>query len=132
MTGIIVFFDSTPVRCYCKKQASIESSTYGSEIVADCIGVEIGIECRYSLHMLGVPIKEVCLLGDNQGMIQDCSIMASQLMKKHNAITYHRIREAVAGRIITLGYIPTDSNLSDILTKSYKGTIVLHHRFWGV
>ena len=90
--------------------------------MAGRIATEMAIEMRYNFRMLGCPIDgPVRLLGDNRGMIQNCSIMASQLKKKHNAIAYHRIREAVAGGIISLGHIPTETNFSDILTKSLRG-----------
>jgi len=34
VTGIIVFVNSTPIRWYCKKQNTVETSMYGAELVA--------------------------------------------------------------------------------------------------
>ena len=84
---------------------------------------------RYKLRMLGVPIENASvLLGDNQSAITSCSIPSSNLKKKHNAIAYHRIREAVAAGIVTLKYIKSGSNLADLLTKALSGN--LHYNLW--
>ena len=58
----------------------------------------------------------------DQGMIQNCSMLSSQLVKKkHNAIAYHRIRESVAAGIIKMGHVSSEKNLSDICTKALPG-----------
>ena len=73
--------------------------------------------------MLGIPVKSpTILLGDNQSSQKNCSNPSSQLKKKHNAIAYHKIREAVAAGIILYGWIRTHFNLSDVLTKPLGGT----------
>ena len=83
----------------------------------------MAIEFRYIFRMLGSEIDgPVRLLGDNRGMVQSCSIMSSQLKKKHNAIAFSRIREATAMNIVSLGHIRSEHNLSDICTKALNGT----------
>jgi len=90
VTGIIVFLGSTPTRWHCKKQNTVERSTYGAEIVAGRLGVEVALEFRYVLRLLGVPIiGPTRMLGDNMLVIQNCLLPGSQLKKKHNAIAYH-------------------------------------------
>ena len=75
----------------------VETSTYGSELVAAQIATDLIIEMRYTLRMLGVPVeKESLLIGDNMSVVLNCTLPSSQLKKKHNAIAYHRVREAVA------------------------------------
>ena len=128
ITGIIVFVNGTPIRWYCKQQNTVESSTYGAEFVAGRIATEMAIELRYTFRMLGVPIDgPVLLLGDNRGMIQNASMMSSQLKKKHNAIAYHRVRECVAANIIQLGFVRSENNFADICTKALNGPKI--HRF---
>jgi hypothetical protein len=39
------------------------------------------------------------ICGDNLGVIQNCTIKGSLLKKKHNAIAYHKTREAAASGI---------------------------------
>ena len=71
VTGILVFVNGTPMKWYCKKQNTVESSTYGSELVAGRLATEMAIEFRYIFRMLGSEIDgPVRLLGDNRGMIQ--------------------------------------------------------------
>ena len=118
VTGIILFLNSTPVKWYCKRQATVESSTYGSELVAGRIAVELVMEIRYKLRMLGVPVEgPAWLFGDNLSMIKSTTIPSSTLKMKHNAIAYHRIREAIASGIVHLQHVNSTENLADILTK---------------
>ena len=122
VTGVMVFVNSIPIRWYCKKQNTVETSTYGSEMVAGRIAVEMAIEFRYVFRMLGCEVAgPVQVLGDNKGMIQNASLMSSQLKKKHNAIAYHRVREATAMGIVKLGHVNSCDNLADILTKALNG-----------
>lgn len=44
-----------------------------------------------------------------------CSI--GQLKRKHNYIAYHRNRECVAARTVTVGKVDTDDNVADLGTK---------------
>jgi hypothetical protein len=45
------------------------------------------------------------------------TVPSSVLKKKHNAIAYHRIREAIAARIMRFAYIKSEENVSDVLKK---------------
>ena len=118
-TGIILFLNNTPVKWFCKKQNTVESSTYGAELVAGRLAAEMIIEFRYKMRMLGVPVEgPSIMLGDNMSVIQNCSIPSSQLKKKHNAIAYHRVRECVAASILIVHKVDSKYNLADILTKS--------------
>ena len=73
---------------------------------------------RYKIRMFGVPIEGPCnVFCDNSGVVKNASIPESTLMKKHNAINYHGIREAVAARIIRVGKEDGLTNLADIFTK---------------
>jgi len=54
---------------------------------------------------------------DNRGVVKNASIPESTLMKKHNAINYHAVREAAAADIIRVGKEDGATNLADLLTK---------------
>ena len=96
----------------------MESSTYGSELVAARIAVEMILEYRYKLRMIGVEVNEPSiLLVDNQSVVTNATLPSSCLKKKHNAIAYHKVREAVAAEIIRIAYIKSWENWADILTK---------------
>jgi hypothetical protein len=103
---------------FCKRQKTVETSTYSSELVAARVATELIIETRCQLRMLGVPVDGPALmLGDNMSIILNTSVPSSVLKKKHNAIAYHRVREAIAGKVMRFSHIPSIENIADILTK---------------
>ena len=122
-TGIIVYLNSTPIRWISKRQPTVESSTHGAELVAGKVATETAIEMRYVMRMMGVPMTgPTIILGDNNSVVLNVSLPSSTLKKKHNSVAFHRIREAVAARIITFWYIATALNLADLLTKILGAT----------
>ena len=124
VTGVIVMIDGMIYKTYCKRQSTVESSTYGSELVASRIAVDIVIEVRYSLRMLGIEIDGPALmLGDNKSVILNTSVPSSVLKKKHCAVNYHRVREAIACGIVKFVHIPSEKNLADCLTKPLAGNV---------
>ena len=129
VSGIVVLLNNTILRCTSKRQNTVESATYGAEMVAGRLAVEQVMDVRYKLRMLGVPVLESSvLLGDNQSVITSCSIPSSNLKKKHNSIAYHRIREAVAAGIVKLRYVKSKWNLADAMTKALAGHV--HYDLW--
>jgi len=56
VTGILHFLNKTPIDWYSKKQATIETATYGSELVSACIVVDQIVDLHLTLRYLGVPI----------------------------------------------------------------------------
>ena len=81
--------------------------------------VEQIIDLQYTLRILGVPIERPSwLFGDNKAVVTSSTIPHSSLNKHWNAISYHKVREAVAGGFIRFEHISTDQNPADILTKS--------------
>ena len=84
VTGILVMVNNTIVKTYSKRQSTVESSTYGSELVAARIATDMAVEIRYTLLMLGVPIDgSVLMLGDNKSVVMNTTIPSSALKKKH-------------------------------------------------
>ena len=70
ITRIIVFPNNTPIRWYSKRQKTVESSTYGSELVAARTATELIMELRYTLRMLSTPLDGPALmLGDNMYVV---------------------------------------------------------------
>ena len=124
VTGILLMVNNTPVKWVSKRQKTVETSTYGSEMVAGRVATELAIEYRNTLRLLGVPINGPALmLGDNQSVVLSTTVPSSVLKKKHNAIAYHRIREAIAAGIIQFVHVATTENCADILTKPLPGPL---------
>ena len=119
ITGMIILVGRTPVYTSSKRQGAVETSTYGAEFTAMRMAVEETIAIRSSLRSLGVRVETASyILGDNMGVIQNTTISSSLLKKKHVAISYHRVREAVAAGMVFPLKIGTKDNWSDALTKS--------------
>ena len=64
LTGCLHFVNKTPVDWYSKKQATIETATYGLEFVAAKTGTEQIMDIRQTLRYLRAPIasKSFCLV----------------------------------------------------------------------
>ena len=88
VTGLILYVNNTPVKWISKRQATIETSTYGSELAAMRIAVEQVIAYRYMLNMLGIPVeKKSFVLCDNNSVVQNTTLIGSTLKKKHCAVS---------------------------------------------
>jgi hypothetical protein len=91
VTGILHLLNKTPMDWqHAKKQATVETATYGSEFVAGRTCVEQAIDLRNTLRYLGVPIRQRSIIfGDNQSMISSSTIPHSRLHKRHTALSWH-------------------------------------------
>ena len=126
VTGILHLVNSTPVDWFCKLQGSVETATYGSEFVAARLATEQIMDLRYTLRSLGAPLDgKAYMFGDNESVITSSTIPHSSLNKRHNALAYHRVREAIASDVLWFFHIPGKVNPADVLTK-FCG----HSVFW--
>ena len=117
-TGIIIFLNNAVIQVYSKRQNTVESSTFGSELVAMRIARDLITAMRIKLKCFGVPIDGPAnVFGDNEAVYKNTSNPDSTLSKKHNAINYHICREAVAAGIMRVGKEDTQSNIADAFTK---------------
>ena len=121
-TGILIFLNNAPISWYSKRQNTIESSTFASELIALRIAVEQVEGLRYKLRMFGIPIDGPAdIFCDNQSVVKAASTPESTLSKKHNAICYHKVREAAAAGTILVAKEDGRTNLADIFTKPLPG-----------
>jgi hypothetical protein len=117
-TGLIIFVQNAPIIWYSKKQNTVESSTFGSELVALRVARDLISALRIKLRLFGVPLKGPAnVLCDNLGVVKNTSIPESTLTKKHNSINYHIVRESAAMGMLRVGKEDTETNLADVLTK---------------
>ena len=118
VTGILLLINNTPVKWISKRQKTVETSTYGSELVAGKQAIELILEYRYMLMMMGARLeKSALLLGDNNSVVLNTTMPSSVLKKKHCAVSYHKIRETIAAGIVKFSHISSEYNYADILTK---------------
>ena len=117
-SGILDFLNQTPIDWFSKRQGQVETATYGSEFMVARQAVERIIDLRYTLRSFGVPLDgPAWLFGDNQSVVTSSTIPHSTLSKRWNALSYHRVREAVAGGWLRFEHISGTENPADILTK---------------
>jgi hypothetical protein len=120
VTGILHFLNKTPVDWFSKLQATVETATFGSEYVAARTCTEQIIDLRTTLRYLGVPIEGATMMfGDNETVVNTASVPHSRLHKRHNALSYHRTREAIAAGITRFFHVRGDTNPADILSKHW-------------
>ena len=97
----------------------MEASSFGSEYIALRICTEMIEALRYKLRCFGVPVQGSSdILCYNQSVVTNSSVPTSVLNKRHNAICYHRVREAQAADMIRVGWIEGEKNVADIFTKT--------------
>jgi hypothetical protein len=120
VTGVLHFFNQTPVDWYSKKQSTVETATYGSEFVAAKTAAEQIIANRLALRYMGIPVLESSILfGDNQSVVDSATVPHSKLNKRHMALSYHKVREIIASKAMRFEWIASGENPADILSKHW-------------
>jgi len=117
-TGFLVWLNSALVHWFSKKQNCVESSSHGSEFIAlkQCCEYIIGL--RYKLRMMGIPcVGPSYIEGDNKSVLANTTIPDSKLRKKNQSICYHMVREGSARDVWRTGYVKSEFNEADLLTK---------------
>jgi hypothetical protein len=118
ITGILVMLNSTPIRWLSKRQKTVETLIHGSELVTSRVATELILEIRYMLWSLGVALDEPALmLGDNMPVVLNTTVPSSVLKKKHNAIAYHHVREAIVYIELMSTYLTNKLYLFSFLLK---------------
>jgi hypothetical protein len=120
VTGILHLCNQTLVDWYSKRQATVETATFGSEFTAARIAVDQIIDLRTTLRYLGVPVNaKSYMFGDNQSVVMNSTIPHSSLNKRHNALSYHRVREMIAAKVLGYYWIDGKDNPADIVSKHW-------------
>ena len=104
--------------------------------LSDCLNGSAWFVCsinlRYCLRCLGVPVPNdgtapTQIFGDNFSVIQSASNPEADFKKKHVALSFHFVREAIAAGIIEPYWLKGEYNLADIMTKQISSTEFLKH-----
>ncbi|CAJ1951051.1 unnamed protein product [Cylindrotheca closterium] len=118
--------NGTPIGFFSKEQSTVETATYGSEFVATRTCVKQIMDLQQTLRYLGVPIKgQSYMFGDNECAVNSSSRTEAKLHKGHVALSFHRVREAVACNMLSFIHIDGVLNPADILSKHWG-----HQQIW--
>jgi hypothetical protein len=122
VSGHIFILGGGPVTWTSIKQRCVATSTTESEYIALSEACKQGQWIRgllislqrtgYLRRNLAIPINS-----DNQGCIALAKDPVSHSRTKHIDVRYHYIRELVSFDKTVVGYVPTEDNIADVLTK---------------
>ena len=59
------------------------------------------------------------LFGDNRSVVTSATLPHSTLTKRHNILAFHRVREAIAAKLMAFYWIQSAYNSSDMLSKHW-------------
>jgi hypothetical protein len=78
-----------------------------------------------TLCYLSIPIWEKSyVFGDNKTIINASLTPHAKLHKRHNALSFHCVWEAVASKYVTIFHLPGEYNPADILSKHWAYALV--------
>ena len=118
-TGILIFLNRSPVIWYSKRQNTVESSTFGSEMIALKTAIEMIQGLRFKLRSFGVPIEgPTDVFCDNEAVTNAARKPEVTLSKKHNSVAWHIVQQAAAMKMCCMTWEHTSTNLADLLTKT--------------
>jgi hypothetical protein len=99
--------------------------TNSAELQCIDIGDKVSLLSQYQpdkMRMFYVSIDGPAnVFCDNHGVVKNASIPEWMLMKKHDAINCHAVRDAVSAGILRVGKEDSKTNLVDVLTKVIVG-----------
>ena len=98
----------------------MERATDGSEFVAAKTVTEQIMDIKQTMRYLGAPITtKSFLFGDNRSVVTSATLPHSTLTKRHNILAFHRVREAIAAKLMAFYWIQSAYNLIDMLSKHW-------------
>lgn len=120
VTGVLHFLNKALIDWHSKKQSTVETSTYESEHVSARTCTEQILDLRITLRCIGVPIRFTsCMFGDNKSVVDSSMTPHGKTHKRHIALSFHRVREAIAANTINYQFIDSGINPADILSKHW-------------
>jgi hypothetical protein len=83
VTAILHFLNQTPMDWYSKKQATVETATFGSEFITARTTIDQIMDLRMTLR------EKSYVFGDNKTVIDASSTPHAKLHKRHNALSFN-------------------------------------------
>ena len=80
------------------------------------------MDIRQTLRYLGAPIGSKSFLFRNGSVVTSATLPPDS--RHHNILAFHRVREAIAAKLMAFYWIPSASNLSDMLSQHWDHVTV--------
>ena len=78
------------------------------------------MDIRQTLRYLGALIcSKSFLFGDKRSVVTSATLPHSTLTKHHNNLTFHRVRESIAAKLMAFYWIQSAYNVSDMSSKHW-------------
>ena len=78
------------------------------------------MDLRMILKYQRAPIRNVShMFGDNKLVVDSSIIPHAKLHKRHMALSFHRVREAISSGMLYFGFMDGSINPADILSKHW-------------
>lgn len=116
VSGCLFVLNSGPIIWTSSQQRSVSLSTTESELIAACLCAQSGLWLKYLFNELGFEITPKIKI-DSQSALALIHNPVYHKRSKHIEVKYLFIREKCADKELLFEYVPTERQLSDILTK---------------
>lgn len=118
-SGYVFCINNTAISWASKKQPTPAASTAEAEYIALATGASELLWLEFILNHLDAPQRRpLTLHADNQAAISIAKNPTHHSRAKHIDVKYHFVRHRVVNGHINVVYIPTQSMLADIFTKT--------------
>ena len=96
VSAVLYFVNTTPTNWFLKRQATVQTATYGSEFIAAKTATEQIMNLRNTQRYLRVPIMtKAYMFGVNKSVVTSSTTCSTTPQSIHNMLSYHRVREAL-------------------------------------
>lgn len=122
-SGIVCLLNGAPVSWSSKKQGVVATSTTEAELYALAEAAKDLVWFHQLLKDFDVNIHfPIALSSDNQSAIKMLTNDKFSQRTKHIDVQFHFLKDLVSVGKLSLNYVPTESNVADLLTKPLAGT----------
>ena len=130
MSGVAVTVGKSPVIWFSSTQKIVTLSTTEAGYVALGDGVKEALFVKGVILFIIPSISENCIkvFVDNDGAVSFANNPLSSARTNHIDVRFHFIRELTRSKTISVEYVPTKEQRTDILTKVLTGAIFKEHR----
>ena len=77
------------------------------------------MDLRATIRCMGIRLGLSVMFGDNEAVVKSSTIPHSKLTKRQSILSCHRVREAIAGKIVRFYHVPGVENPADVLSKHW-------------